>query len=62
MTLTCSVKDPAGFRYDWYRETPFVRTFLQAEDVYESNRVFSQDGGSTGTRLFLLHQTTRANN
>ena len=49
VTLTCSVDDPAGFRYEWIRQTSEYsgRTFLQTENVYKSNRVISQGGKYT---------------
>ena len=49
MTLTCSVKDPDGFRYDWYRETSHFpgKTPLQTDKGKESNRVISQGGKYT---------------
>ena len=49
VTLTCSVEDPAGFRYQWFRQTSDSsgKTSLQTENVDESNRVISQGGKYT---------------
>ena len=49
VTLTCSVEDPAGFRYQWFRQTTDSSgtTLLQTENVDESNRVISQGGKYT---------------
>ncbi|KAM8746507.1 basement membrane-specific heparan sulfate proteoglycan core protein-like [Acanthopagrus schlegelii] len=49
VTLTCSVKDPAGFRYEWFRQTSDYprNTSLQTENVEESYRVISQGGKYT---------------
>ena len=49
VTLTCSVDDPAGFEYQWFRQTSdySVKTPLQTENVDESSRVISQGGKYT---------------
>ncbi|KAM8746832.1 Fc receptor-like protein 5 isoform 2-T2 [Acanthopagrus schlegelii] len=49
VTLTCSVEDPAGFRYQWFRQTSDSsgKTSLQIENVQESFRVISQGGKYT---------------
>ena len=49
VTLTCSVEDPAGFRYDWIRQKSDYsgKTFLYTENFDESNRVISQGGKYT---------------
>ena len=46
VTLTCSVEDPAGFKYQWFRQTTDSsgKTSLQTENVEESFRVISQGG------------------
>ncbi|XP_073330723.1 Fc receptor-like protein 5 [Pagrus major] len=49
VTLTCTVEDPAGFKYQWFRETSDSsgKTPLPTENVSESNRVISQGGTYT---------------
>ncbi|XP_073330721.1 sialoadhesin-like [Pagrus major] len=49
VTLTCAVEDPAGFKYQWFRQTSDSsgKTPLQTENVSESNRVISQGGTYT---------------
>ncbi|XP_036967026.1 Fc receptor-like protein 5 [Acanthopagrus latus] len=49
VTLTCSVEDPAGFRYQWFRQTSdyYSETLLKSEHVPESFRVISQGGKYT---------------
>ncbi|XP_073331707.1 uncharacterized protein [Pagrus major] len=49
VTLTCAVEDPAGFEYQWFRQTSDSsgKTPLQTENVEESNRVISQGGKYT---------------
>uniref|UniRef100_A0A671UVH3 Ig-like domain-containing protein n=1 Tax=Sparus aurata TaxID=8175 RepID=A0A671UVH3_SPAAU len=49
VTLTCSVEDPAGFKYQRFRQTSDSsgETSPQAEIVDESNRVISQGGKYT---------------
>ncbi|KAM8746722.1 B-cell receptor CD22-like [Acanthopagrus schlegelii] len=49
VTLTCSVEDPAGFKYQWFREelNSYSKTSLQTKNVEESNRVISQGGKYT---------------
>uniref|UniRef100_A0A671URC5 Ig-like domain-containing protein n=1 Tax=Sparus aurata TaxID=8175 RepID=A0A671URC5_SPAAU len=44
VTLTCSVEDPAGFKYQWYRQTSDSagETPPHTQNVDESNRVISQ--------------------
>ncbi|XP_030286103.1 Down syndrome cell adhesion molecule-like protein 1 homolog [Sparus aurata] len=49
VTLTCSVEDPAGFKYQWFRQTSdySFKTPLQTENVDQSYRVISQGGKYT---------------
>ena len=49
VTLTCSVEDPVGFKYEWFRQTSdySVKTPLQTKNVDKSNRVISRGGKYT---------------
>uniref|UniRef100_A0A671UV81 Ig-like domain-containing protein n=1 Tax=Sparus aurata TaxID=8175 RepID=A0A671UV81_SPAAU len=49
VTLTCSVEDPAGFKYEWSRQTSdySVKTLLQTENLDDKFRVISKGGKYT---------------